>query len=174
MAGLTGLRLGVLLSMVAGFTACTAPRENVAPVDAPRTATKVTGPEKIVLLDRALELQDEKEPFVTSVTFDFSLPSRPRRARLLLRYDGVPGATDEDYLMGRYRHIVELNQRYLMDLNTFSQGQEHMVVYTKWIPVGMLKRHNVLTFIAGHDGRREGRPDCDEYVMYSAVMELDW
>jgi hypothetical protein len=127
-----------------------------------------------VLVDTPVRLQDEEEPFKTSVVFEFELPSRPRRARLLLRYSDVPGNKSEDYLMGRFRHKVELNDRYLMDLNTYSEDEGQVVEYTKWISVGMLKRHNKLKFIAGDDGNREGRPNCDEFDLRSAVLEFDW
>jgi hypothetical protein len=132
------------------------------------------GPKKIVLVDKLLKLQDEEEPYNTKASFKFELPRPPRRARLVMRYSGVPGALSEDYKMGRYRHKIELNKRYLMDLNTYSEGQEHVVEYTKWISVGMFKRHNTLDFIAGDDQAREGRPNCDEFELRSVVLEFDW
>lgn len=154
--------------------ACSGASRQPPSIEQPASRPQIKGPEKIVLLDKSITLQDEHEPYQTLVTLDFDLPYRPRRARLLLKYSGVPGATSEDYLMGRFRHKIELNQRYLMDLNTFSQGQEQVVEHTKWISVSMLKRNNVLDFIAGDDGSRQGQPDCDEFDLHSVVMEFDW
>ncbi|RME20408.1 MAG: hypothetical protein D6806_16405 [Deltaproteobacteria bacterium] len=132
------------------------------------------GPERIVLLDEPLLFQDEHEPVRTSAVFEFDLPSRPRRARLVLRYRGVPGALSEDYKMGRFRHRVELNARYLMDLNTFSKSENETVSHTKWISVGMLRAHNELAFHAGDDGARDKTPNHDEFELLQVVMEFDW
>lgn len=164
--------LGCLLCLAAG---CSSNRK-AEPAPAAKRAVKPppTGPARIVLIEQPVRLQDEQEPYKTSLELAFELPSRPRRARLKLRYSGVPGATSEDYTMGRFRHKVELNDRYLMDLNTHSRGEDHVVEHTEWISVGMLRRNNVLRFVAGDDGSREGRPDRDEYRLRSAVLEFDW
>jgi len=155
--------------------ACSSGRkETPPPVVKKRSSPPPAGPARIVLVDEPLELQDEQEPFKTEAVFEFELPRRPRRSRLLLRYSGVPGALSEDYKMGRFRHKVELNDRYLMDLNTYSDGEDHVVEYTKWISVGMFKRHNKLAFKAGDDGSREGRADCDEFKLRSVTIEFDW
>jgi hypothetical protein len=132
------------------------------------------GPTRLVLVEEPLELQDEQEPFMTEAVFDFDLPRRPRRARLKVRFSGVPGATSEDTKMGRFRDKVELNNAFLMDLNTFSTGESDVAEHTKWISPGMFRRHNQLKFIAGNDGNRERRPDCDEYQLRSVVLEFDW
>ncbi len=157
------------------FTGCSGGKDASAPlVKKARPKPPPSGPARIVLVDKPVQLQDEQEPFKTSVTFEFELPRPPRRARLLLRYSSVPGALSEDYKMGRYRHKVELNKRYLMDLNTHSEGEDRVVEYTKWISVGMFKRHNTLTFLAGDDGNREKRPNHDEFDLRSVVIEFDW
>lgn len=166
------LVLCLLPIMAAG---CSSDRKPPPAPAVERTAKPIPkGPERIVLLEQPVRLQDEEEPFKTSVELTFDLPSRPRRARLKLRYSGVPGATSEDYTMGRFRHKVELNDRYLMDLNTHSEGEDQVVEHTEWISVGMLRGHNKLRFIAGDDGNREGRPDRDEYQLRAAVLEFDW
>ncbi|MBN2493024.1 MAG: hypothetical protein JXR96_00430 [Deltaproteobacteria bacterium] len=165
--------LSAILSaaLIAG---CSGADQRPAPVERVAPAPPPAGPARIVLADSPIEFQDEQEPYRTEAVFDFSLPRRPRRARLKLRFSGVPGATSEDYTMGRFRHKVELNDRYLMDLNTHSPSDQQEVEYTKWISVGMFKRDNKLRFIAGDDGAREGRPNCDEFQLRSAVLELDW
>jgi len=89
-------------------------------------------------------------------------------------FSGVPGALGEDYKMGRYRHRVRLNDRHLMDLNTHSDGEDHVVEYYNWISVGRFKRHNKLTFIAGDDQSREGRPNCDEFELRHVSLEFEW
>ena len=114
----------------------------------------------------------QQDPALASLRFEHI--RRPRRARLKLRYSGVPGATSQDYTMGRFRHRVELNRAFLMDLNTHAEAEDHVVEYTKWISVGMLRRSNALKFIAGDDGAREGRPDRDEFELRSAILEFDW
>ena len=144
----------------------------VAKLPPPKPAP--TGPKRIVLVDKPVQLQDETEPFFTEANFEFELPMRPRRAKLKRRYSGVPGALNEDYKMGRYRHRVRLNDRHLMDLNTHSDGEDHVVEYDNWISVGRFKRHNKLTFIAGDDESREGRPNCDEYDLRFVAIEFDW
>ena len=106
--------------------------------------------------------------------FEFDLAQRPRRARLVLRYSGVPGALSEDYKMGRFRHKVELNNTFLMDLNTYSEREEQVVEYTKWISVLLLKAHNKLSFIAGDDGAREGTPRIDGWELRYAELEFDY
>lgn len=133
-----------------------------------------SGPSKLVLVEKPIELQDRQEPFRTSVEFNFELPRRPRRARLVLRYSGVPGALSEDYKMGRFRHQVEINGTYLMDLNTYSRGEEEVVEYTKWISPGLFRRSNRLVFLAGDDGASDRRPDHDEFELRAAVLEFDW
>jgi hypothetical protein len=133
-----------------------------------------TGPSRIVLAEKPVLLQDEQEPHRTRVEFPFELPSRPRRARLVLKASGVPGATSKDYTMGRFRHKVLLNDRFLMDLNTFSKGEDQLLEHTKWISVGMLRARNKLTFEAGDDQKREGTPDHDEYELKSVILEFDW
>lgn len=133
-----------------------------------------TGPKRIVLVDQPVQLQDEAEPFFTEANFEFELPMRPNRARLKMRYSGVPGALSEDYKMGRYRHRVRLNDRHLMDLNTFSDGEDHVVEYDNWISVGRFKHHNQLTFMAGDDQSREGRPNCDEFELRHVSLEFEW
>jgi hypothetical protein len=133
-----------------------------------------SGPKRIVLVDKPVQLQDETEPFFTEADFEFELPRPPRRAKLKMRYSGVPGALSEDYKMGRYRHKVRLNDRHLMDLNTFSDGEDHVVEYDNWISVGRFKRHNKLTFIAGDDQSTEGRPNCDEFELRFVAIEFDW
>jgi len=132
------------------------------------------GPRRIVLVDKPVRLQDEAEPFFTEANFEFELPRPPYRAKLKMRYSGVPGALSEDYKMGRYRHRVRLNDRHLMDLNTFSDGEDHVVEYYNWISVGRFKRHNKLTFIAGDDQSREGRPNCDEFELRHVSIEFEW
>lgn len=129
------------------------------------------GPNKIVLVDKTMTFQTREEPWLVSKTFEFDLAARPRRARLVLQYSGVPGALSEDYKMGRFRDRVELNNSFLMDLNTFSNGEEQVVDYTKWISVGMLKRHNRLTFTAGDNGDANN-PVRDEFELRSAVLEI--
>ncbi len=132
------------------------------------------GPARMVLLSKPLQFQDKMEPFLTSKSFEFELPARPSRARLKLSYSGVPGATSQEYTMGHYRDRVELNGSFLMDLNTHSDSEQQVVQYTKWISVGMLKRHNVLTFSAGDNGARQGTPDNDDFTLRSVVLEFDW
>ncbi len=173
------MRFHVLLSVLLlalGMAACSGPATKPEP-DSNRTHAKApppAGPRQIALVETPLNFQDQAEPFLTEKTFEFELPRRPRRARLKLRYSGVPGATSEDYTMGRFRHRVELNGAFLMDLNTHSDGEDQVVEYTKWISVGMFRRDNRLAFIAGDDGAREGRPDRDEFELRSAVLEFDW
>ena len=169
-------KLAIIFGLMLGLGACSGGRIETgdATLKLPPPKPAPTGPGKIVLVDKPVQLQDEQEPFKTEATFEFELPARPRRARLLLRYSGVPGATSEDYKMGRFRHKVQLNDRFLMDLNTFSEGQDRVVEHTKWISVGMLRRNNKLTFEAGDDGNREGRPNRDEYELRSVVLEFDW
>jgi hypothetical protein len=132
------------------------------------------GPKRIVLVDKPVQLQDQTEPFFTEANFEFELPRRPYRAKLKMRYSGVPGALSEDYKMGRYRHRVRLNDRHLMDLNTHSDGEDHVVEYYNWISVGRFKRHNKLTFIAGDDQSPEGRPNCDEFDLRHVSIEFQW
>ncbi len=132
------------------------------------------GPSRMVLLSEPLEFQDKTEPFLTEKSFEFELPARPSRARLKLRYSGVPGATSKEYTMGHYRDRVELNGSFLMDLNTHSDSEDQVVQYTKWISVGMFKRHNTLTFSAGDNGTAQGTPDRDDYTLRSVVLEFDW
>ena len=165
----------VALSLSLFMYACSGGRgETETKIKLPPPRPAPTGPARIVLVEKPVQLQDEQEPFKTEATFQFELPARPRRARLLLRYSSVPGATSEDYKMGRYRHKVQLNDRFLMDLNTFSKGEDQVVEHTKWISVGMLRRNNKLTFEAGDDGNLESRPNCDEYELRSVVLEFDW
>lgn len=133
-----------------------------------------TGPAHMVLLSKALQFQDKTEPFLTQKTFEFDLPSRPSRARLKLSYSGVPGATSQEYTMGHFRDRVELNGAFLMDLNTHSESEQQVVQYTKWISVGMLRRHNTLSFSAGDNGAREGTPDRDDFTLRSVELEFDW
>jgi hypothetical protein len=143
-------------------------------VQRPSAQPVPSGPAEIVLVATPIEFQDQVEPTLTEKTFAFELPRRPRRARLKLRYSSVPGATSPDYTMGRFRHRVELNKAFLMDLNTFSNSEQEVVETTKWISPGMFRRDNQLTFIAGDDGNREARPDRDEFSLRSAVLEFDW
>jgi len=150
------------------------PRSEPADRAPPVKAEPPDGPEMIVLTDTPVLFQDQTEPYLVEKLFEFDLPRRPRRARLVLRYTGVPGATSEDYTMGRFRDRVELNGAFLMDLNTHSDGEDQLVEYTKWISVGMFRRHNKLAFIAGDNGAREGRPDRDEFELRSAILQLDW
>jgi hypothetical protein len=164
------LGLGFVLAACSGDR----PEDDAKIQKAPRPKPIPAGPDKIVLVDKPVQLQDEQEPFFTKASFEFELPRPPRRARLLLRYSGVPGNKSEDYKMGRYRHKVQLNDRFLMDLNTFSEGEDRVVEHTKWISVGMFRRNNKLTFEAGDDGNREGRPNCDEYELRSVILEFDW
>ncbi len=147
-------------------------QERVLKLPPPKPAP--TGPRRIVLVDKPVQLQDETEPFFTEASFEFELPMRPRRAKLKMRYSGVPGALSEDYKMGRYRHRVRLNDRHLRDLNTHSDGEDHVVEYYDWISVGRFKRHNKLTFIAGDDQSREGRPNCDEFELRHVSLEFEW
>jgi len=165
-----------LLLLAFGLAACSgaARKPKADPAPAPARAPEPKGPQRLVLTDAPIHFQDQAEPFLTEKVFSFELPLRPRRARLKLRYTGVPGATSQDYTMGRFRHRVELNGAFLMDLNTHSDGEDHGVEYTKWISVGMFKRHNALKFTAGDDGARQGRPDRDEYELRSAILEFDW
>jgi hypothetical protein len=149
-----------------------------APTQQP-TATPVTvaaeapRPHSIVLVDTTITFQARQEPWLIAKTFEFELPERPRRARLVLRYSGVPGALSESYTMGQFRDRVELNKSFLMDLNTFSTSEDQVVEYTKWIPVGMLRRHNQLTVTAGDNGDATN-PVRDEFELRSAVLEFDW
>lgn len=173
------MRLRTLLCLFLlpiALSGCPGPaaKPEAAPERTPAKAPPPTGPREIVLVEATLQFQDKAEPFLTEKSFEFELPRRPRRARLKLRYSGVPGATSEDYTMGRFRHRVELNGAFLMDLNTHSDGEDHVVEYTKWISVGMFRRENNLKFIAGDDGAREGRPDRDEFELRSVVLEFDW
>jgi hypothetical protein len=147
-------------------------REPVVKLPPPKPAP--TGPKRIVLVDKPVQLQDQTEPFFTEANFEFELPMRPRRAKLRMRYSGVPGALSQDYKMGRYRHRVRLNDRHLMDLNIHSDGEDHVVEYYNWISVGRFKRHNQLTFIAGDDQSREGRPNCDEFELRHVSLEFEW
>jgi len=162
------------VALMCGLSACAGEKPTRRLEPAARPAPPPRGPDRLVLVDRPLQLQDEQEPFRTKAVFTFDLPARPRRARLLLRFSGVPGALSEDYKMGRFRDRVELNDRYLMDLNTFSRGEDDVVEHTKWISVGMLHRHNKLAFLAGDDGARDRRPDHDEFELRSVVVEFDW
>lgn len=167
---LVGLGLSLMLSACSGGRSETSDTKIRLPPPKPAP----TGPARIVLVEKPVQLQDEQEPFKTEATFEFELPTRPRRARLKLRYSSVPGATSEDYKMGRFRHKVQLNDRFLMDLNTFSNGEDQVVEHTKWISVGMLRRNNKLTFQAGDDGNLESRPNCDEFELRSVILEFDW
>ena len=176
MLRLQRLVTGTLIGCLAVCTsACPASRPEQKPT--PQGQTKPPppkGPALINLVEKEIQFQDQSEPFLTEKTFEFDLPRPPRRARLVLRYSGVPGATSEDYTMGRFRHRVEINGTFLMDLNTHSDGEDHVVEYTHWIHYKLFKRHNTLRFIAGDDGRREGRPDRDEYSLRAAKIEFDW
>ncbi len=165
LAALPGLAAGACAS---GGAPARQPAVERAPAKPP------AGPATIALVEAPLAFQDEREPFVTRKSFTFELPRPPRRARLLLRYTGVPGATSEDYTMGRFRHRVELNGTFLMDLNTHADDEAHLVEHTEWISPRLLRRHNRLTFIAGDDGARQGRPAHDEFTLRRAVLEFDW
>jgi hypothetical protein len=157
------------------FMACSGgQKETARPPAVERPRPPPPGPARIVLVAEPLGLQDEHEPFKTEAVFEFDLPRPPRRARLKMRYSGVPGALSEDYKMGRFRDKVELNDRFLMDLNTYSKGEDQVVEYTKWISVGMFRRHNKLVFLSGDDGNRERRPNHDEFDLRSVVLEFDW
>ena len=165
----------ISLACLACIAACSGGQnENVRPAAAERPHPPPPGPARIVLVAEPLGLQDEHEPFKTEAVFEFDLPRPPRRARLKMRYSGVPGALSEDYKMGRFRDKIELNDRFLMDLNTYSKGEDQVVEYTKWISVGMLHRHNKLVFQSGDDGNRERRPNHDEFDLRSVVLEFDW
>jgi hypothetical protein len=95
------LSLSLVISACSGGSSET--KETKIRLPPPKPAP--TGPARIVLVDKPVQLQDEQEPFKTEATFEFELPARPRRARLKLRYSSVPGATSEDYKMGRFRWI---------------------------------------------------------------------
>jgi hypothetical protein len=161
--------LGLLLSACGGAQAPSQKPAQTQFVDTPAPPR----PNRIVLVDKTVAFQTQQEPWLVSKTFDFDLPAPPRRARLVLRYSGVVGALAETYKMGQFRDRVELNKSFLMDLNTFSNGEEQMVEYTKWIPVGMLRRHNQLMFSAGDNGDANN-PARDAFDLHSAVLEFDW
>ena len=148
----------IAIALAAFFLAgCSGGQKEKPVVKLPPPKPAPTGPRRIVLVEKPVQLQDENEPFFTEASFEFELPMRPRRAKLKMRYSGVPGALNEDYKMGRYRHKVMLNDRYLMDLNTHSDGEDHK-----------------LTFKAGDDQSREGRPNCDEFDLRFVAIEFDW
>jgi hypothetical protein len=149
-------------------------QENVKDDHLRREAPVPAGPEKIVLVEKPVLFQERTEPVTKKLELEFDLPRPPQRARLVMRYSGVPAALSEDYTMGRFRHKIELNNSFLMDLNTYSKGEGEVVEYTKWISVGMFQRHNKITFLAGDDGNRESAPKIDEYELRHAVLEFDW
>jgi len=169
---MTSLLLGLILAVFA--CSCAGGQETAVKKSAPVATPPPKGPDRLVLVAEPIDFQDQAEPFKLEAVFSFDLPRPPRRARLLLRYSGVPGATSEDYTMGRFRHRVELNKAFLMDLNTFAQSEEQIVSHRKWISVGMFRRHNQLKFSAGDDGKREQSPDHDEFQLRSVVLEFDW
>jgi hypothetical protein len=172
--------LSLALGLALLVTACSAGRAEAPPPEErasralPDEPPPPPGPRRLELVRETLLFQDRQEPHLTEASFPFELRERPRRARLLLRYTGVPGATSQDYLQGRFRHRVELNGTFLMDLNTFSDGEAHLVQYTKWIPAGLFRKHNSLRFQAGDDGGPGGQPARDEFELRSAVLEFDW
>jgi len=168
----TSYLLGLLM-LGAMLFGC-AKKEEVKPSPPPKADPGPPLPKKIDLVAKPLLFQDQTEPIQKRVDFEFDLPKAPRRARLVLRYTGVPAALSEDYKMGRFRHKLELNDRFLMDLNTYSEGQERVVEYTKWLSVLMLKPHNKLSVISGDDGNREGDVKIDPWELRAAHLEFDW
>jgi hypothetical protein len=157
--------------------ACAAQKAEVQkepPKAAAPAVEKPPRPKKIVLLDKPITFQDAVEPVLTRVEYEFPLPERPRRCRLVLRYSGVAAALSEDYKMGRFRDKVELNDTFLLDLNTFSQEEDQVVEHTEWISAKLLRAHNKLTFLAGDDLAREGPKKHDSYELRSVIVELDW
>ncbi len=166
--------IAIALLLALGLPSCASGPEKTPAKIRPKTPPPADGPSRIELVTKPLAFQDQQEPFMTEKIFEFDLPRPPRRARLKLRYSGVPGNQNPDYLQGKFRDKVELNDRYLMDLNTHSEGEERVVEYTKWISVGMFHRHNKLKFSAGHNENREARPDHDEFELRHAVLEFDW
>jgi hypothetical protein len=162
------------LCLFAFLSACSsapAPKPDLSGI---KSAPPPSGPAKIALVEKPVAIQDQQEPFQTKLEFSFELPRKPRRARLVLRYSGVVGAQEESYLMGKFRDKVELNNSFLMDLNTYSRGEGDVVEYTKWISPGMFRRHNQLVFLAGDDGATDRRPDHDDFELRYAVLEFDW
>jgi hypothetical protein len=169
-------RLVVLLTILAGtaWTAgCAETRKEAPPPAGPRDPGPPPVP-KISLVAKPVAFQDQVEPWVKKLDFEFDLAQRPRRARLVLRYSGVPGALSDDYKMGRFRDRVEINGTFLMDLNTFSKGEEQVVEYTKWISVLLLKAHNKLSFISGDDGNRDDTPRIHGWELRHAELEFDY
>jgi hypothetical protein len=161
----------LLFSQTSG---CSSAPKETKPTAPPRSAPPPAGPEKIALTSAPVVFQDQQEPIVKRLDFKFDLPRPPNRARLVMRYIGVPGALSEDYKQGRFRHKVELNHSFLMDLNTYSESQEQVVEYTKWIPVGMFRRHNQLSFVAGDDDNREKTPRIDSWELRFAELQFEW
>lgn len=161
----------VLTSSTSG---CSGAPKETKPTVQPRSAPPPAGPGKIAVTSAPVVFQDQQEPLTKRMDFKFDLPRPPNRARLVMRYTGVPGALSEDYKQGRFRHKVELNNSFLMDLNTYSENQEQVVEYTKWIPVGMFRRHNQLSFIAGDDDNRERTPRIDSWELRFAELQFEW
>ena len=147
-------------------------RTSPGPAQAP-AAPEPPKPRSFAFVSTPLVFQDRAEPIRVRETFEFELPERPRRARLVLRYVGVPGALSEDYTMGRFRDRVELNGSFLLDLNTHSEAEDRPVEYTQWISRGMFRRHNTLTFQAGDNGDSANLVR-DSFELRQATLELDW
>jgi len=170
----------LLAACLLALTQLSACRSAQGPTRAEPTQTQATAepklpkPDRFVLVDKPIGLQDQQEPILTKVEFEFSLPQRPRRCRLVLRYSGVAAALSEDYRMGRFRDKVELNSIFIMDLNTYSQEEDQQVEHTQWISAKLLRAHNKLVFYAGDDGAREGVKKHDSFELRSVVVELDW
>lgn len=165
----------LVLVLAVGLLACSGGKKDAVKIQGPAPADNgPPPPAKIPLVTAPVLLQDKTEPLTKRLDFDFDLPRPPERARLVMRYSGVVGGLSEDYKMGRFRDRVELNDRFLMDLNTYSEGEDRVVEYTKWISVGMFKRHNKLSFIAGDDGNREDTPRIDEFTLREAHLEFEW
>lgn len=153
---------------------CGPRREPAPPAPPPVKEAGPPPPARIVLVEKPLAFQDQTEPVQTRIDFEFDLPRPPRRARLVMRYSGVPGALSEDYKMGRFRDRVELNDRFLLDLNTHSESADRVTEYTHWISVLMLKKHNKLSFISGTDENREDTPRIHPWELRAARLEFDW
>lgn len=161
----------ILLLFAAG---CGPKREPAPPPSAPVKEAGPPPPARIVLVEKPVAFQDQTEPLNTRLDVEFDLPRPPRRARLVMRFTGVPGALSEDYKMGRFRDRVELNDRFLLDLNTHSESAERVTEYTHWISVLMLKKHNKLSFISGTDENREDTPRIHPWELRHARLEFDW
>ena len=106
--------------------------------------------------------------------FEFDLAQRPRRARLVLRFSGVPGALSEDYKMGRFRDRVEINSALPDGPQYLQQGRGAGGGVHQVISVLLLKAHNKLSFISGDDGNRDDTPRIHGWELRHAELEFDY